>query len=149
MQEEYNSLLENQTWDLVSLPFGRKLVRCKWVYRTKRTVDGKNRKYKARLVSKFFQHVHGIDYDERFALVVKMDSIHLALSIVATKGWEVHQMDVKNAFLYDDLFEEIYMEHPHGFMQDSSLVSRLKKSLYFLKQASRAWYAKMDSYMLS
>jgi hypothetical protein len=78
-----------------------------------------------------------------------MDFIHLALAITVAKGWEVHQMDVKNAFLHGDLSEEIYMEHPQGFMQDSSLVCRLKKSLYGLKQAPRAWYAKMDSYLLS
>jgi hypothetical protein len=78
-----------------------------------------------------------------------MDSIHLELSIVEAKGWKFHQMDVKNAFLHDDHSEEIYMVHPQGFMQDSSLVCRLKKSLYGLKQASRAWHAKMDSYLLS
>jgi hypothetical protein len=76
-----------------------------------------------------------------------MDSIRLALAIAA--AWEVHQMDVKNAFLHSDLSEEIYMEQPQGFMQDSSLVCRLKKSLHGLKQAPRAWYAKMDSYLLS
>ena len=80
---------------------------------------------------------------------MKMDSIQLALSIVVAKGWEVHQMDVKNAFIHGDLSEEIYMEQPQGFMQDSSLVYRLKKSLYGLKQAPRAWYAEMDSYLLS
>jgi hypothetical protein len=78
-----------------------------------------------------------------------MDSIRLALSIVETKGWEVHQMDVKNAFLHGDLSEEIYMEQPQGFMHDSSLFCLLKKSLYGLKKARRAWYAKMDSYLLS
>jgi hypothetical protein len=149
MQEEYNSLLENQTWDLVPLPSGRKLVRCRWVYRTKSTADGQISRYKARLVTKGFHQVHGIDYDETFAPVGNMDSILLALSIMAAKGWEVHQMDVKNAFLHGDLSEEIYMEQPQGFMQDSYLVYRLKKSLYGLKQAPRAWYAKMDSYLLS
>jgi hypothetical protein len=78
-----------------------------------------------------------------------MDSIHLALAIATTKGWEVHQMDVKNAFLHVDISKEIYVEQPQGFMQDSSLVFRLNKSLYGLKQAPRAWYAKMDSYLLS
>jgi hypothetical protein len=78
-----------------------------------------------------------------------MDSIQLALSIAVAKEWEVHYMDVKNAFLHGDIFEEIYMDQPQGFMQDSSLVCRLKKSLYGLKQAPRAWYAKMDSYLLS
>jgi hypothetical protein len=94
MQEEYNSLLKNQTLDLVPPPSGRKLVRCRWVYRTKSTVDGHISRYKAKLVAKGFQQVHGIDYDETFAPVVKMDSIRLALSIAASKGWEVHQMDV-------------------------------------------------------
>jgi hypothetical protein len=89
MQEEYNSLLENQTLDLVPLPSRRKLVRCIWVYRTKSTIDGQINRYKARLVTKGFQEVHGIDYDETFAPVAKMDSIRLALAIVAAKGWEV------------------------------------------------------------
>jgi hypothetical protein len=66
--------------------------------------------------------VHGIDYDETFDTVEKMDSIRLTLSIVTTKGWDVHYMDMKNAFLHDDLSKETYMEHPQGFMQDSSLV---------------------------
>jgi hypothetical protein len=78
-----------------------------------------------------------------------MDSIRLALSIAAAKGWEVHQMDVKNSFLHSDISEEIYVEQPHGFMQDSCLVYRLKKSLYGLKQDPRALHAKIDSYLLS
>ena len=78
-----------------------------------------------------------------------MDSIRLTLAIVASRRWEVHQMDVKNAFLDGDLSYDIYMEKPHGFIQDSSLVRRLKKSLYGLKKSLRAWYAKMESYLLS
>jgi hypothetical protein len=116
---------------------------------TKSATDGHISRYKSRLVSKGFQQVHGIDYDETFTPVEKMDSIRLTLSIVATKGWEFNQMDMKNAFLHDDLSEETYMEKPHGFMQDSSLVCRLKTSLYGLKQAPMAWYAEMDSYLLS
>jgi hypothetical protein len=107
------------------------------------------RRYKERLVSKGFQQIHGIDYDETFSPVEKMDSIQLALAIATTRGWEVHQMDVKNSFLHGDLSEEIYMEQPQGYIHNSSLVCRLKKSLYGLKQAPRAWYAKMDSYLLS
>jgi hypothetical protein len=149
MQEEYNSLLENQTWDLVPLPSGRKLVKCRWVYKTKSVADEQISRYKAKLVAKGFQQVHGIDYDETFAPVENMDSVCLALSIVAAKGWEVHQIDVKNGFLHNDLSEEICMEQPQGIMQDSYLVYQLKKSLYGLMQAPRAWYAKMDSYLLS
>eukprot|EP00253_Pinus_taeda_P025477 PITA_25477 len=111
MEEEYNSLLENQTWDLVPLPSRRKLVRYKWVYRTKSAIDRKITRQKAKLLSKGFQQVHGIDSDETFAPVAKMDSIRLALAIAATQG--------------------------------------LKRSLYSLKQASRAWYAKMDPFLLS
>jgi hypothetical protein len=110
VMQEYNSLLENQTWDLVPLPSRRKLVRCIWVYKTKSTVDGQISIYKARLVSKGFQQVYGIDYDETFSPVANMDSIRLALAIAAAKGWEFRQMDVKNVFLHDDLSEEIYME---------------------------------------
>eukprot|EP00253_Pinus_taeda_P004324 PITA_04324 len=139
MNEEYHSLLANDTWDLVPLPKGRKLVRCKWVYRTKYGPDGKVDKHKARLVAKGFPQVEGIDYTETFSPVAKMNSIRLVLSLAASLKWEVHQMDVKSAFLHGDLHEEIYMEQPIGFIQtDSSLVCRLKKSLYGLKQAPRA-----------
>eukprot|EP00253_Pinus_taeda_P002136 PITA_02136 len=149
MNEEYRSLLANDTWDLVPLPKGRKLVRCKWVYRTKYGPNGKVDKHKARLVAKGFSQVEGIDYTETFSPVAKMNSVRLVLSLAASFKWEVHQMDVKSSFLHGDLHEEIYMEQPIGFIQtDSSLVCRLKKSLYGLKQAPRAWYAKMDSFLL-
>jgi hypothetical protein len=82
--------------------------------------------------------VHGIDYDDTFSPVVNMDSIHLELSIAMEKGWEMHYMDMKNAFLHSDLSKEMYMEKLQGFMQDSSLVFQLKKSLYGLKKAPRA-----------
>jgi transposase InsO family protein len=150
MNEEYRSLMENDTWDLVPLPKGRKLVRCKWVYRTKYASDGSIERHKARLVAKGFSQVEGIDYNETFAPVAKMNSIRLVLALAASHKWEVHQMDVKSAFLHGDLKEEIYMEQPPGYVQnDSSLVCRLKKSLYGLKQAPRAWYAKMDSFLIA
>eukprot|EP00253_Pinus_taeda_P029920 PITA_29920 len=149
MNEEYRSLLANDTWDLVPLPKGHKLVRCKWVYRTKYGPDGKVDKHKARLVAKGFSQVEGIDYNETFSPVAKMNSVRLVLSLAASFKWEVHQMDVKSAFLHGALHEEIYTEQPVGFIQtDSNLVCRLKKSLYGLKQAPQAWYAKMDSFLL-
>eukprot|EP00253_Pinus_taeda_P030504 PITA_30504 len=119
------------------------------VYRTKYGPDGKVDKHKARLVAKGFSQVEGIDYTETFSLVAKMNSIRVVLSLVASFKWEVHQMDVKSAFLHGDLHEEIYMEQPVGFIQtDSSIVCRIKKSLYGLKQAPWALYAKMDSFLL-
>jgi hypothetical protein len=136
MNEEYRSLMENDTWDLVPLPKGRKLVRCKWVYRTKCASNRSVERHKARLVAKGFSQVEEIDYNETFSPIEKMNSIHLVLSLAASHKWEVHQMDVKSTFLHEDLQEEIYMEQPPGYVQNaSSLVCRLKKSLYGLKQA--------------
>jgi hypothetical protein len=150
MNEEYRSLMANDTWDLVPLPKGRKLVRWKWVYRTKYASDGSVERHKARLVAKGFSQVEGIDYNETFSPVEKMNSIHLVLALAASHKWEVHQMDVKSAFLHEDLQEKIYMEQPPGYVHnDSSLVFRLKKSLCGLKQAPRAWYAKMDSFLIA
>jgi len=149
MNEEYHSLMANDTWDIVPIPKGRKLVRCKCVYRTKYASDGNVERNKARLVAKGFSRVEGIDYNETFSPVAKMNSIHLVLSLVASHKWEAHQMDVKSAFLHGDLQEEIYMEQPLGYVQnDSSLVFHLKKSLYGLKQAPRVWYAKMDKILI-
>jgi hypothetical protein len=123
LNEEYRSLMANDTWDLVPLPKGRKLVGCKWVYRTKYALDGSVQRHKARLVAKGFSQVEGIDYNETYSHVAKMNSIRLVLALVASHKWEVHQMDVKSAFLHRDLQEEIYMEQPPGYVQnDSSLV---------------------------
>jgi hypothetical protein len=150
MKEKYKSLLANDTWDIVPLPKGRNFFRCKWVYITKYGLDGKVDKHKAILVAKVFSQVEGIDSTETFALVSKMNSIRLVLSLATSYKWEVHQMDVKSVFLHGDLHEEICMEQPSGFIHnDSSLVCRLKKSLYGLKKAPRAWYAKMDSFLLA
>jgi hypothetical protein len=150
MNEEYHSLMTKDTWDLVPLPKGRKLVRCKWVCRTKYASDGSGERHKARLVAKGFSQVEGIDYNETFAPVAKMNSICIVLSLVASHKWEVHQMDVKFTFLHRDLQKEIYVEQPPGYVQnDSSLICRFKKSLYGLKQAPRAWYAKMDLFFIA
>jgi hypothetical protein len=107
------------------------------------------RRHKARLVSKGFKQIHGIDYDETFSIVAKLDSIRLSLAIRASRGWKVHHMNVNNVFLHGDILEEIYMDKPPGFIQNSSLVCQIKKSLYGIKKASRAWYEKMESFLLS
>ena len=100
--------------------------------------DGSVERLKARLVAKGFSQVEGIDYNETFAPVAKMNSICLVLSLAALHSWEFHQMDVKSAILHGDLHEEIYMEQPPRYVQNnSSLVCRLTKSLYDLKKAPR------------
>ena len=125
--------MRNDTWDLVSLPKGRKLVQCKWIYQTKFASDGSLDKNKAHLVAKGFSQVPSIDYTKTFTPVEKMNSIRLTLSIVATQRWVVHHMGVKSTFLNGDLYEDIYMEQPQGFIQDATLVFKLKNSIYGLK----------------
>ena len=98
MKEEFSSLQKSNTWELVDLPPWRKLVQCKWVYKTKFADDGSPLKYKSRLVAKGYSQVHGIDYNETFTPVAKMDSKKIALAIAASKQWEVHHMDVKCSF---------------------------------------------------
>ena len=122
---------------MVDLTLGRKLVQCKWVFKTKFATDGSPLKYKFILVSKGYSHIHGIDYNETFALVENMDSIRLSLAIVASKQWELHHMHVNCAFLNGDLNEDICMQQPKGFVSNPYLVCRINKSLYGLKQAPK------------
>ena len=112
-------------------------------------VDGSPLKYKVIFVAKGYSQVQGIDYNDTFAPVAKMDSIRLSLAIAALKHWEVYHMNVKCAFVNGDLNGEIYMQKLEGFVSNPYLVCRLKKSLYGLKQAPRAWYAKIDRFLLS
>jgi hypothetical protein len=103
MNEEYRSLMENDTWDLVPLLKGRKLVRSKWVYRTKYALYGSVERHKTRLVAKGFSQVEGIYYNETFSPIAKMNSILLFLALAVSHKWEVHQMDVKYSFLHGGL----------------------------------------------
>ena len=138
MEEEMESLMHNQNWDLVKFPAGKTTLQNKWVYRLKEEDGGKQR-YKARLVVKVFSQKKGIDFDEIFSPVVKMTSIRTILSLVAAKDLHLEQLDVKTTFLHGDLEEEIYMQQPKGYevKGKEKLVCRLKKSLYGIKQASR------------
>jgi hypothetical protein len=103
MNEQYCSLMANDTWDLVPLSKGRKLVKSKWVYRTKYASYGSVEIHEAQLLSKGFSQVEGIDYNETFASVTKMNSICLVLSLASSHKWEVHQMDLESAFLHGNL----------------------------------------------
>jgi hypothetical protein len=111
MNEEYRSLMEKNTWDLVPLFKGRKLVRCKCVYRTKYALDASVERHKAQLVSKGFSEVEGLDYNETFSPISKMNSIHLVLALATSHKWEVHHMNIKSTFLQGDLQEEIYIKY--------------------------------------
>lgn len=138
---EYESLLKNKTWEVVPVPSGCKPIKCKWVYKLKTNADGSIAHYKARLVAKGYSQTRGIDYDETFSPVVRMESVRLILSIVAKEDLELAHFDVCTAFLYGELKEEIFMAEPEGYESKNikQMCCQLKKSLYGLKQASRVW----------
>jgi hypothetical protein len=135
MDEEMVALDANRTWELVPLPEGKKAIGCKWVYKVKHNSDGNISKYKARLVAKGYAQTHGIDYEETFAPVVKMATVRAVIVVAASRGWLLHQMDVKNAFLHGELQEEVYLDQPPGYedMSHPNYVCRLRKALYGLK----------------
>lgn len=112
METEYDALIRNDTWDLVSLPVGKNAIGTKWIYKTKYKVDGSIDKYKARLVAKGYALLEGIDYEETFAPVAIMDTIRTILSLASHHRWTIYQMDVKSAFLNGFIDEEIYVRNP-------------------------------------
>lgn len=141
MQKEIDSLAEQDAWVLVPRPKDKNVIQSRWVFRTKYRSDGSVDRHKARLVAKGFTQKHGVDYEETFSPVVRFDTVRLLLSVVQAKGLFVKQIDVVGAYLYGSLDEEIYMEEPECFKTktDGSVVCRLQKSLYGLKQSARQW----------
>ena len=142
IDDEMNALKKNKTWEVTSLPAGKNPVGCKWIFTVKYKADGSIDRYKARLVAKGFTQTYGIDYQETFAPVAKLNTVRVLLSLAACSDWPLHQLDVKNAFLNGDLEEEVFMEIPPGFETPSmkNQVCKLRKSLYGLKQSPRAWF---------
>ena len=152
IDSELDSLKRTGTWTLTPLGAGRHAIGSRWVLKIKRKADGTVDKYKARLVAKGYAQKAGIDYDETFAPVAKFTSIRMLLALAAHHDLEIHQMDVKTAFLNGDLDVDIYMEQPEGYNTsargDRRLVCKLQKALYGLKQAGRAWNEKMVDALL-
>lgn len=133
MIDEIDSLRRNGTFIPVSLPPGKHTLQGKWVYKLKRGKDGEITRFKARFVVRGFEQKDGIDYHETFASVVKPMSYKMIFAIAAALDLELEQMDVKTAFLYGSVKEEIYVTQPQGFDDNSGRVFRLRKALYGLK----------------
>lgn len=147
MKIELNSIHSNKTWTLVPRPGDRRVLGGKWVYKLKRGPNGEILRHKARWVVRGFEQEYGIDYNETFASVVKPMSYKALFAIAAALDLEIHQMDVKTAFLYGDIDEEIYVEQPHELSDGTDRVCRLNKALYGLKQSPRIWYNTLTAFL--
>ncbi|KAL7284806.1 hypothetical protein ACG7TL_002116 [Trametes sanguinea] len=143
-QEELEALRRRKVFELVDRPKGRKVIKNRWVFDVKS--DGRK---KARLVAKGFSQVEGIDYDQIFSPVVRFETVRLILALAALENWYITGLDVRNAYLYGKLDEEIYMEQPEGFVAKGQerKVLRLLRALYGLKQAGRAWWSTLNQSM--
>lgn len=148
MNNEIDSLKENETWEMVNLPEGRKAIPCKWIYKIKTNPDGSIDKYKARLVIKGYSQKKGVDYKETFSPVAKISTIRTLICIAAQEKLQLSQFDVSTAFLYGTLKEDIYMKPPEGYVSDKGKVCKLKRSLYGLKQAPRCWNKTITDHIL-
>jgi hypothetical protein len=149
IEEEMGALLKNQTWTLVPLPQRKKTVGCRWVFSVKHKANGSIERYKARLVAKGYTQTYGVDYQETFSPVAKLNIVRVLLSLAANLDWPLHQLDVKNAFLHGDLEEEVYMDTPPGYTASSKteVVYKLQRALYGLKQSPRAWFGRFSQAM--
>ncbi|RVX14302.1 Retrovirus-related Pol polyprotein from transposon TNT 1-94 [Vitis vinifera] len=150
VQDEIDALEKNGTWTITDLPVGKRPVGCKWIFTIKYKADGSVERFKARLVARGFTQSYGIDYQETFAPVAKLNTIRILLSLAVNQDWCLQQLDIKNAFLNGDLEEEVYMEIPPGFEESmaKNQVCKLQKSLYGLKQSPRAWFDRFTKAVL-
>ena len=151
VNDEMDSIMGNKTWKLVDLPPGSKPIGCKWIFKKKMKVDGTIDKFKARLVVKGFIQKEGIDYFDTYAPVARISTIRVLIALASIYKLQIHQMDVKTAFLNGELEEEIYMKQPEGFVVQGQeqKVCKLIKSLYGLKQAPKQWHKKFDKVIIS
>ncbi|KAJ9556652.1 hypothetical protein OSB04_011266 [Centaurea solstitialis] len=151
MQEELLQFKRNKVYRLVPRPQDKSIIKTKWIFRNKKDESGLIVRNKARLVAKGYSQQEGIDYDETFAPVARIEAIRIFLVYAAHKNIKVFQMDVKSAFLNGVLHEEVYIEQPEGFVDPDfpDHVCILDKALYGLKQAPRAWYETLTNHLLS
>ena len=151
MDEELGTVRDNKIWELVDLPNGHKSIELKWVYKIKKDVKGNLVKHKARLVAKGYVQEQGVDFEEVFAPVARMESVRLLIALAAQESWRLHHMDVKSDFLNGELEEEVYVKQPPGYIKEGEehKVLRLHKALYGLRQAPRAWNIKLDRTLIS
>ncbi|KAH9751651.1 Integrase catalytic domain-containing protein [Citrus sinensis] len=150
MQEELNQFERNNVWELVPKPEHQSIIGTKWVFRNKMDESGVVVRNKARLVAQGYNQEEGIDFDETFGPVARLESIRMLLAYACHKDFILYQMDVKSAFLNGYILEEVYVKQPPGFENEKfpNHVYKLLKALYGLKQAPRAWYDRLKNFLL-
>lgn len=151
INDEFEALIRNGTWSLVPPSKGQNIVGCKWLFRIKQHPDGSIARYKARLVAKGYTQCLGVDFKETFAPVVRPQTIKIILTLALAHQWEMHQLDVNNAFLQGALQEQVFMAQPLGLKdpQHPDYVCHLHKAIYGLRQAPRAWHEALKHFILS
>ena len=149
MQKELNQFKKNDVWDLVPLPNEKNPIGTKWIYKNKLHESGNVIRNKARLVAKGYAQIEGVDFEETFAPVARLESIRILLAYASSMGIKLFQMDVKSAFLNGEIEEDVYVTQPEGFEDPHhpDYVYKLKKAIYGL-QAPRAWYERLTSHLI-
>ncbi|GJZ44356.1 retrovirus-related pol polyprotein from transposon TNT 1-94 [Tanacetum coccineum] len=150
MQEELNQFVANDIWELVPQPRNMTIIGTKWVFRNKLDENGIVSRNKARLVAQGSNQQEGIDYDETYALVARLESIRILLAYACALDIKLFQMDVKSTFLNGFINEEVYVAQSPGFIdfEKPDHVYKLKKALYGLKQAPKAWYDRLKDFLI-
>ncbi|GJU23600.1 retrovirus-related pol polyprotein from transposon TNT 1-94 [Tanacetum coccineum] len=151
MQEELHQFDRLQVWELVDKPFGKNVIKLKWLWKNKKDEDQTVIRNKARLVAKGYAQEEGIDFEESFALVARLEAVWIFVAYATHKSFTIYLMDVKTTFLNGPLKEEVYVAQPDGFVDPNhpEKVYHLIKALYGLKQAPRAWYNELSKFLMS
>ncbi|GJV18460.1 retrovirus-related pol polyprotein from transposon TNT 1-94 [Tanacetum coccineum] len=149
--EELHQFDRLDVWELVDRPLCKNVINLKWLWKNKHDEENTVIRNKSRLVAKGYAQKEGIDFEESFAPVARLEAVRLFIAYAAHKSFTVYQMDVKTTFLYGPLKEEVYVNQPDGFVDPyhPDKVYRLKKALYGLKQAPRAWYDELSNFLVS
>lgn len=148
---EFNSQVQNHSWDLEEACEGMNIVGCHWIFTIKYHPNGEIDRYKARLVAKGYHQQPGIDYNDTFSPVIKPTTIRIVLGLAVNYSWPVRQIDVNTAFLQGTLKEKVFISQPPGFVDADNphKVCRIRKALYGLKQAPRAWYSELHKFLIT
>jgi hypothetical protein len=149
MNDELDQIEKNNMWEMVHRPEGKNIIGSKWIFKNKLNEQGQVVRNKEKLVCKGYAQIEILDFDETFAPIARLEAIRIFLAYVCHKRFKVYQIDVKSYFLNGDLNEKVYMEQREVFelSDNPDLVCKMKKYLYWLKQAPHAWYHRLDTYL--